>query len=86
MKNVTTPVLIEHSRQESHAQPQGNQLPKLLRTLILRHIEKACNVFDVSIEEIRSQGKSASEIEEFMMNYFKFPNATYLTHTLFQQI
>ena len=21
-----------------------------------------------------------------MMNFFKFPNATYLTHTLFQQI
>ena len=64
----------------------GEDLPKLLRTLILRYIEKACHNFDLRLEEVKSQGKSGSEMEDNMMSFFKFPNATYLTHTLFQQI
>jgi hypothetical protein len=38
------------------------------------------------MEDVKSQGKSASEIEECMMSYFKFPNATYITETLFQEL
>jgi hypothetical protein len=37
----------------------------------------------MKMEEIKSQKKSASELEENMMPFFKFPNATYLTHTVF---
>ena len=40
MKNVTTPVLIEHSRIVSDLPYSGPLLAKLLRTLILRFIEK----------------------------------------------
>jgi hypothetical protein len=57
-----------------------------LRVLILRHIEKACQNFSVALEEIKAQGKSSNEADEHMMKFFKYPNATYLTHTLFQQI
>lgn len=57
-----------------------------MRTLILRYIERACQNFDFKLDELKSQGKSGSEMEEEMMKFFKFPNATYLTHTLFQQI
>lgn len=35
------------------------------------------------MEEIQSQKKSASELESSMMGFFKFPNATYLTHVVF---
>jgi hypothetical protein len=83
MKNVTTPVLIEHSRQPSHNPFKGEQLSSLLRSLILRHIQKSCENFHFSLEELKSQGKSSNEAEEYMMKFFKFPNATYLTHTLF---
>lgn len=38
------------------------------------------------MDEIQSQKKSASELESNMMSFFKFPNATYLTHVVFQQI
>lgn len=83
MKNVTTPVLIQHSR-DGLKDMKGENQPKLLRTLILRHIEKACYNFDIKMEEVKSQGVSGSDIESHMMSFFKFPNATYLTHTLFQ--
>lgn len=86
MKNVTTPVLIEHSRAVTELPYSGPQLPKLLKVLILRFIEKQCHNFDQKLDELKSQGKSASEVEDQMMTFFKFPNATYLTHTLFQQI
>ncbi|CDW73494.1 UNKNOWN [Stylonychia lemnae] len=86
MKNVTTPILIQHSREQSNKPFNGEELPKLIRTLILRYIEKSCQSFDTQLDDIKSQGKSASEIEEHMMSFFKFPNATYLTHTLFQLI
>jgi hypothetical protein len=81
MKNVTTPVLIQHNRDEAKGRAPCPSV--LLRTLILRHIEKSCGIFETSIEDVKSQGKSSSEIEESMMTYFKFPNATYLTQTLF---
>lgn len=86
MKNVTTPVLIQHSREASQNPYSGSQLPQLLRTLILRHIEKACTVFNVAIDEVKVQGKSSNEAGEHMMKFFKYPNATYLTHTLFEQL
>lgn len=38
------------------------------------------------MDEVQSQKKSASELESNMMSFFKFPNATYLTHVVFQQI
>lgn len=49
-------------------------------------IFKACQNFDLKLEEVSSQKKSAAEVEEHMMTFFKYPNATYLTHTLFEQI
>ena len=54
-----------------------------MRTLILRHIENACHNFEVKLEEVKSQGKSGNDEDDNMMSFFKFPNATYLTHTLF---
>jgi hypothetical protein len=84
MKNVTTPVLIQHSRDQSDLSFEIKDLPSLLRSLILRFIERSCQQFDTKIDEVKSQGKSSSETEEHMMSFFKFPNATYLTHTLFQ--
>ena len=84
MKNVTTPVLIQHSKEASKNPYTGSQMPQLLRALILRHIEKACLNFSVALDEVKGQGKSSSEAEEHMMKFFKFPNATYLTHTLFE--
>lgn len=54
MKNVTTPVLIDHSRQPSHNPFKGDQLPQLLRTLILRHIQKSCENFNASLEELKA--------------------------------
>jgi hypothetical protein len=85
MKNVTTPILIQQSIEDSKSNSIQQQ-PQILRALILRHVESACRKFDVSIEDVRSQGKSVSEIEECMMSYFKFPNATYITETLFQEL
>jgi hypothetical protein len=86
MKNVTTPVLIEHNRETSRVQNPSENLPHYQQVLIMRFIDKACHNFRSSLDDLKSQGKSASEAEEFMMSYFKYPNATYLTHTLFQQI
>jgi len=83
MKNVTTPVLINHSRQESQLKFEGAHIPKLLRTLILRFIERSCSQFSVKLEEVKSQGKGCSDVEDHLMSFFKFPNATYLTQTLF---
>lgn len=83
MKNVTTPVLIQHSKDSTHNAYTGDHLPQLLKTVILRHIESACTQFSVSMDEIKAQGMSANEMEEHMMRFFKYPNATYLTHTLF---
>lgn len=60
------------------------EIIKYTRVLILQHIYKACQNFDLKIEEVTSQKKSANELEENMMSFFKFPNATYLTHTVFQ--
>lgn len=84
MKNVTTPVLIGQSRAQSR--PLAEDLVGLQRVLILKQIYKACQTFDLKLEEVKSQKRSASEVEESMMAFFKFPNATYLTHTVFQQI
>lgn len=53
---------------------------------MLKQIYKACQTFDLKLEEVRSQKKAASEVEASMMSFFKFPGATYLTHTVFQQI
>lgn len=52
--NVTTPVLIEHSREESKSTFSGEQVPQLVRALILRDIEKACQSFDISLDEIKA--------------------------------
>ena len=87
MKNVTTPVLINKSRADSKPLvSKSDDLAKFQRVLILRQIYKACQNFDLKLEEIASQKKSASDLELDMMTFFKFPNATYLTHTVFQQI
>lgn len=87
MKNVTTPVLIQHSRDASASETASlsseANLPKLTSALILRYIEKASHQFETKLEEVRSQGKGASDADEHMMSFFKFPNATYLTNTLF---
>ncbi len=88
MKNVTTPVLINHSKNESLSAvvPNDMQFNKYQKALILEYIYKACQNFETKIDEILSQKKSASELESNMMSFFKFPNATYLTHVVFQQI
>lgn len=83
MKNVTTPTLIADRQKPTHQAYKGEQLSSLLRMLLLRHIEKACENFDTSLDELMSQSNSASDAEEHMMKFFKYPNATYLTHTLF---
>lgn len=86
MKNVTTPVLINHSRSVVSTQSKSEEVIKYQRVLILSQIYKACATFDMKMEEVTSQKKSASELEDHMMTFFKFPSATYLTHTVFQQI
>lgn len=84
MKNVTTPVLIEERQAKSR--PLAGELVRYQRVLVLKQIYQACQHFDLKLEEIRSQKKAASEVEASMMSFFKFPGATYLTHTVFQQI
>jgi hypothetical protein len=88
MKNVTTPVLISHSQiqDKSSNLKQGEEVVKYQRVIILMQIFKACTNFDLKLEEVASQKKSAAELEDHMMTFFKFPTATYLTHTVFQQI
>ena len=84
MKNVTTPVLI--GQRQASSRPLPEELVRYQRVLVLKQIYKACQTFDLKLEEIRSQKKAASEVEASMMSFFKFPGATYLTHTVFQQI
>jgi hypothetical protein len=54
MKNVTTPVLIGHSREESKVPLAGEHLQQFMRALILRHIDKACQGFFSAIDEVKA--------------------------------
>jgi len=51
----------------------------LLKVVVLKHIQSSCEKFEV---DFISRYQSGPE----MMNYFKYPNATYLTGELFHQL
>lgn len=54
MKNVTTPVLINQSRADSKplTSSNGEDLVKYQRVLVLQLIYKACQNFDLKLEEV----------------------------------
>ncbi|CDW82480.1 hect e3 ubiquitin [Stylonychia lemnae] len=79
MQNVTTPLLIQENRDRSKEFQKIALLPRIQRTLILSHIERACQDFQVALENSNTAGS-----EERLLTYFKFPKVTYLTSTLFK--
>mmetsp|Transcript_44297 Transcript_44297/g.32304 ORF Transcript_44297/g.32304 Transcript_44297/m.32304 type:complete len:103 (+) Transcript_44297:421-729(+) len=85
MKNVTTSKMITQGHNQV-PRPAAAHLQELQNFLSLAHISKACSAFDVAFSEVASHGLSASESEKYMMRFFKFPGATYLTSTMFSSV
>ena len=82
MLDIDTASLIKKSKEEKLPQVQGQR--ELTRTLILGHIQKASTTFEAKYEELRSQGKNGSDTNDLLMSFFKFPNSTYLSSSLFR--
>ena len=86
MQNVTTPVLISDSREKSKSTLKIQLYPKILRTLILSNADKSSSALESQFEEIVSTGKTGGDFEDQLMSFFKYPNATYLSSVLFNQL
>jgi len=86
MHSVTTPELVKEHREEKKSQTPKDSLAKSQRLLILNILEHGCHVLENERDDMVSQRKSTKDSDSLMMRFFKFPNATYLTKSLFLRL